>query len=133
MTDQKPKSAWGSSRTFTLCCFAYFLGGYTLIKEYWPDSDMAFYILIAVGIGGGYLILKRRRNRGSERHNGTVKWFSERKGYGFIAQENGDDVFVHYREIRGEGFKTLTEGQQVEFGLVTRDKGTAAEDVVPTD
>jgi len=40
---------------------------------------------------------------------------------------------VHYREIRGEGFKTLTEGQQVEFGLVTRDKGTAAEDVVPTD
>ena len=63
MTDQKPKSAWGSSRTFTLCCFAYFLGGYTLIKEYWPDSDMAFYILIAVGIGGGYLILKRRRDR----------------------------------------------------------------------
>ena len=113
MTDQKPKSAWGSSRTFTLCCFAYFLGGYTLIKEYWPDSDMAFYILIAVGIGGGYLILKRRRDRGSERHNGTVKWFNERKGYGFIAQENGDDVFVHYREIRGEGFKTLAEGQQV--------------------
>jgi len=69
----------------------------------------------------------------SERHNGTVKWFNERKGYGFIAQENGDDVFVHYREIRGEGFKTLTEGQQVEFGLVTRDKGPAAEDVVPTD
>ena len=69
----------------------------------------------------------------SERHNGTVKWFNERKGYGFIAQENGDDVFVHYREIRGEGFKTLAEGQQVEFGLVTRDKRTAAEDVVPTD
>ena len=69
----------------------------------------------------------------SERHNGTVKWFNERKGYGFIAQENGDDVFVHYREIRGEGFKTLAEGQQVEFGLVTRDKGPAAEDVVPTD
>ncbi len=44
----------------------------------------------------------------SERHVGTVKWFNERKGYGFIAQENGDDVFVHYREIRGEGFKTLT-------------------------
>ena len=69
----------------------------------------------------------------SERHIGTVKWFNERKGYGFIAQENGDDVFVHYREIRGEGFKTLAEGQQVEFGLVTRDKGPAAEDVVPSD
>ena len=49
----------------------------------------------------------------SERHVGTVKWFNERKGYGFIAQENGDDVFVHYREIRGEGFKTLTEGQRL--------------------
>ncbi len=50
---------------------------------------------------------------------GTVKWFNERKGYGLIAQENGDDVFVHYREIRGEGFKTLTEGQWVEFSLTT--------------
>ena len=69
----------------------------------------------------------------SERHLGTVKWFNERKGYGFIAQENGDDVFVHYREIRGEGFKTLTEGQRVEFSLTTRDKGPAAEDVAPTD
>ncbi|HIN43419.1 MAG TPA: cold shock domain-containing protein, partial [Gammaproteobacteria bacterium] len=57
----------------------------------------------------------------------------ERKGYGFIAQENGDDVFVHYREIRGEGFKTLTEGQRVEFSLTTRDKGPAAEDVAPAD
>jgi len=133
MTDQKPNRVLGSSRTFTLCCFAYFLGGYTLIKEYWPDSDMAFYILVAVGTAAGVIFLKRRRNRGSERHNGTVKWFNERKGYGFIAQENGDDVFVHYREIRGEGFKTLAEGQQVEFGLVTRDKGPAAEDVVPTD
>ena len=69
----------------------------------------------------------------SERHLGTVKWFNERKGYGFIAQENGDDVFVHYREIRGEGFKTLTEGQRVEFSLTTRDKGPAAEDVAPAD
>ena len=69
----------------------------------------------------------------SERHVGTVKWFNERKGYGFIAQENGDDVFVHYREIRGEGFKTLTEVQRVEFNLNTRDKGPAAEDVAPAD
>ena len=43
----------------------------------------------------------------SERHNGTVKWFNERKGFGFIAREDGADVFVHYREIRGDGFKTL--------------------------
>ena len=51
----------------------------------------------------------------SERHNGTVKWFNERKGFGFIAREDGADVFVHYREIRGDGFKTLAEGQRVEF------------------
>ncbi|SVB43250.1 uncharacterized protein METZ01_LOCUS196104 [marine metagenome] len=69
----------------------------------------------------------------SERHTGTVKWFNERKGFGFIEQEGGDDVFVHYREIRGEGFKTLNEGQRVEFTLTTRDKGPAAEDVSPLD
>ncbi len=69
----------------------------------------------------------------SERHNGTVKWFNERKGFGFIAREDGADVFVHYREIRGDGFKTLAEGQRVEFSLVTRYKGPAAEDVVPAD
>ena len=69
----------------------------------------------------------------AERHNGTVKWFNERKGFGFIAREDGADVFVHYREIRGDGFKTLAEGQRVEFSLVTRDKGPAAEDVVPAD
>ena len=64
MTDRKPKSAWGSSPLFTAAGFVYFLGGYTLINKYWPDSDMAFYILVAVGIGGGYSILKRRRDRG---------------------------------------------------------------------
>ncbi len=65
-----------------------------------------------------------------ERHMGTVKWFDNRKGYGFIQRDNvEDDVFVHFREIRGEGFKTLYEGQRVEFGLITRDKGFAAEGV----
>ena len=69
----------------------------------------------------------------SERHTGTVKWFNERKGFGFIEQEGGDDVFVHYREIRGDGFKTLNEGQRVEVTLTTRDKGPAAEDVSAID
>ena len=64
MTDQKPKRILGSSHLFTLGCFVYFLGGYTLINKYWPDSDMAFYILVAVGTAGGVVILKRRRNRG---------------------------------------------------------------------
>ena len=61
MTDQKQKRMLASSPLFTLGCFVYFVGGYTLINKFWSDSDMAFYILVAVGIGGGYSILKRRK------------------------------------------------------------------------
>ena len=65
MADKKPNRLFGSNRTFTLCCAVYFLGGYTLIKEYLPDHvQHGLYILIAVGVVGGYLIVKRRRNRG---------------------------------------------------------------------
>ena len=70
----------------------------------------------------------------SDRHNGTVKWFDNRKGYGFIQRDDGgDDVFVHFKEIQGEGFKTLSEGQKVQFGLVERDKGFSAENVASVD
>lgn len=62
---------------------------------------------------------------------GTVKWFNDEKGYGFIEQEVGEDVFVHYSEIQAEGFKTLEEDQRVEFELEETDKGLAASDVVP--
>ncbi len=61
---------------------------------------------------------------------GTVKWFNEKKGYGFIQQENGPDVFVHYSNINGDGFKTLTEGQNVEFELIEDTKGAKAQNVV---
>ena len=54
---------------------------------------------------------------------GTVKWFNETKGYGFIAQEDGPDVFVHFSAIQGDGFKTLTDGQKVEFTVVVDDLG----------
>ncbi len=69
----------------------------------------------------------------STRMKGTVKWFNNRKGFGFIERENGSDVFVHYRDIEGEGFKTLTEGQQVQFILDEREKGPAALSVTPDD
>ena len=64
-----------------------------------------------------------------EKEKGTVKWFNESKGYGFIARESGDDVFVHYSAIKGEGFRTLNEGDRVEFVITQGQKGPAASDV----
>ena len=60
---------------------------------------------------------------------GTVKWFSSEKGYGFISQEDGPDVFVHFSAIQGEGYRNLEEGQQVEFDVTQGDKGTQAANV----
>ncbi len=60
---------------------------------------------------------------------GTVKWFSNEKGYGFIEREEGDDVFVHFSAINMDGYKTLTEGQRVEFEIVQGDKGLQAANV----
>jgi len=65
----------------------------------------------------------------AERESGTVKWFNDSKGFGFIERPNGADVFVHHSAIQGDGFKTLSEGQQVEFELVQGQKGPAAEAV----
>ncbi len=65
----------------------------------------------------------------SERIKGTVKWFSAEKGYGFITQESGPDVFVHYSVIRGGGYKLLNEGDEVEFEITEGPKGMQANDV----
>ncbi len=67
----------------------------------------------------------------SETVNGTVKWFDAKKGFGFIQQSAGEDVFVHFSAIKGNGFRTLNEGQAVSFVLKTGPKGPQAEDVVP--
>ncbi|MEH6446180.1 MAG: cold shock domain-containing protein [Oceanospirillaceae bacterium] len=64
-----------------------------------------------------------------DREHGTVKWFNVSKGFGFITRENGDDVFVHFRNIRGRGHRSLSEGQQVKFHTRDSDKGLQAEDV----
>ena len=67
----------------------------------------------------------------SERITGTVNWFNGSKGYGFISQEDGPDVFVHYTAINGEGFRNLMEGQRVEFSVEEGPKGLQAADVIP--
>ncbi|HSJ63149.1 MAG TPA: cold shock domain-containing protein [Gemmatimonadaceae bacterium] len=64
------------------------------------------------------------------RITGTVKWFNDAKGYGFLSREGGPDVFIHYSAIRGTGFKSLAEGDQVEFEIVEGQKGLQASDVV---
>lgn len=61
--------------------------------------------------------------------NGTVKWFNESKGFGFITAEDGTDVFAHFTAIQGEGFKTLTEGDKVSFDIVQGEKGPKAENI----
>jgi CspA family cold shock protein len=66
----------------------------------------------------------------SEKQQGTVKWFNGSKGYGFIERESGEDVFVHYNAILGDGYRNLEEGQRVEFIVVQGQKGPQAQDVI---
>ena len=65
----------------------------------------------------------------SDRQSGTVKWFNDAKGYGFITPESGQDLFVHFRSIMGNGFRTLKEGQKVSFKVVQGQKGPQADEV----
>ena len=67
----------------------------------------------------------------ADREKGTVKWFNERKGFGFIERENGSEVFVHFSSIKDEGFKTLKDGQAVEFTVVSNEKGESVDEVTP--
>ena len=67
---------------------------------------------------------------GEERETGTVKWFNVKKGYGFITRDQGEDVFVHYRNIEGSGRRSINEGQRVSFVVIDGDKGLQADEVV---
>ena len=86
-----------------------------------------------VGVNRVFLIKrlsKSRTQRSIEVKEGTVKWFNASKGFGFIEQDNGGDVFVHYSAIKTDGFKTLDEGARVQFEVVDGPKGPAADNVV---
>jgi cold shock protein len=76
-------------------------------------------------------MVRREVQGGNRLTQGTVKWFSNEKGYGFIARPDGDDVFVHFSAIVGDGYRTLSEGQQVEFDIVEGPKGKQAANVKP--
>ncbi|MFH1194937.1 MAG: cold-shock protein [bacterium] len=65
----------------------------------------------------------------AERVKGTVKWFNSSKGFGFIQRQDGEDVFVHFQSIIGEGYRSLQEGQQVEFSIANGEKGLQAQEV----
>jgi CspA family cold shock protein len=84
----------------------------------------------AARVAGGSLGLAALRKEVTELATGTVKFFNAEKGYGFISREGGDDVFVHFSAIAMDGFKTLTEGQRVEFEVVQGPKGAQAANVV---
>jgi cold shock protein len=77
------------------------------------------------------IILFLRSTEVSERENGTVKWFNDAKGFGFISRDSGDDVFVHFSAITGGGFRSLQENQRVEFSVEQGPKGLKAVDVQP--
>ncbi|BBB27304.1 cold-shock protein [Amphritea japonica] len=87
-------------------------------------------VLISCVISGlGSSSIEEESDENDDRELGTVKWFNVSKGFGFITRENGDDVFVHFRNIRGRGHRSLTEGQGVRFTVKESDKGLQAEDV----
>ena len=69
----------------------------------------------------------------SAREQGTVKWFNDAKGFGFIQRESGEDIFVHFRAIQGDGYRSLQDGQKVEFVVTEGDKGLQAEEVTKVD
>ena len=69
----------------------------------------------------------------SEREQGVVKWFNDSKGFGFIQRDSGEDIFVHFRAIQGDGYRSLKDGQKVEFKVVEGQKGLQAEEVTKVD
>lgn len=87
-------------------------------------------VLVSCVIAGlGSSVSEEETDENDGREQGTVKWFNVSKGFGFITRENGDDVFVHFRNIRGRGHRSLSEGQSVRFNVKESDKGLQAEDV----
>jgi CspA family cold shock protein len=97
-------------------------------------SLLALVVAVAIHLGVSFYrsspSAAQQPHEPGQRDTGTVKWFNTSKGFGFISRDSGDDIFVHFRAIRGEGHRVLVEGQRVEFSVMNRDKGLQAEDVI---
>lgn len=87
-------------------------------------------VLCHLGVGPSNGLAFVEENKMTAREQGVVKWFNDTKGFGFIQRQGGEDVFVHFRAIRGDGHRTLRDGQRVEFTVVKGQKGFQAEDVM---
>jgi CspA family cold shock protein len=123
---------------FILTLLAYLIELSTKLPE--PVAYFAIAVLAAsftlLLVSIRFRALSRRRSnspargKGSDKETGSVKWFSASKGFGFITRDNGEDIFVHFRSIAGNGHRILREGQRVEFAVTEGSKGLQAEDVI---
>ena len=104
----------------------FFDGGPQLPLSAPEISELLIFIATAFS---GTLFHRRASARYSSREQGTVKWFNTRKGYGFITRDQGEDIFVHFRNIEGSGRKAIREGERVSFIVVNTDKGPQADQV----
>ena len=126
-----------ASSTVLACIPLYFLSTqeFTLTPNKLPIIALTLFILLLVvsslsGISSStYANDSTFNNAGAPRETGNVKWFNANKGFGFITRDNGDDIFVHFRSIRGKGHRVLHDGQRVEFAVTEGEKGLQAEDV----
>jgi CspA family cold shock protein len=100
------------------------------ISNLQPLTVAILFIALAIGIFASPF-MEELGSFSSNREKGKVKWFNISKGYGFVTRENGEDIFVHFRSIRGRGRRSLFEGQEVEFIVTEGEKGQQAEDVRP--
>jgi len=104
---------------------------FQLTTEIFPLLAISVFITILIAVSWTNAVSVSGPSSYSDlsRESGSVKWFNANKGFGFITRDSGDDIFVHFRSLRGEGHRVLRDGQRVEFAVVEGDKGLQAEDV----